>query len=173
MRHKHFNCNQDRCTRNFPQPRWLKIFSQDMMSSDVYSDSIKNVSFACNEHCYAQMETFSSLTDSSRTDQEMMHPDVYIWRLTCLHALIVFTRRVEIPNRNERPSTDHWFLEHWCEFRNHHDFGHIWICSNLATMFAVLESREENCLSAWPLCSTYNQPNSKDFFANTSLFFDL
>ena len=55
-----------------------------------------------------------------------------------------------------------------------------WVCStppriccptNLATMFAVLESLEENCLSAWPLCSTYNHPNSIDFFADTSTFF--
>ena len=49
--------------------------SQDM---DVYIGSIKNVKFACNQHYSAQVETFSSLTDSSRTDQEMMHPDVYI-----------------------------------------------------------------------------------------------
>ena len=131
----------------FPHPYWLRIFGQDMMREDVYIvDSIKNVSFevvSCNQHNYAQ--TFSSVSESARTGQEMMFT-----LLTCLHlSLIVFTSRVEILND---PATDVRFFKLFCLLVE--IWSEVWRAAYLATMFAVRESREENCFRACPLCST-------------------
>ena len=119
LRYKHFNCNQDRCTHNFLGLADWKYLARTWcaeMFTSTQSRMFHLLAMNITTHRWR-------LSPASQT-----HPGlIKRWctrmfthgRLACLRALIVFTRRVEIPNRNEQPSTDIWFSEHWCELRNH------------------------------------------------------